>query len=111
MRSGAEVYSEGYRAGIRPDPILTVSEWADEHRVLPPQASAEPGPWRTARTPYLREIMDCLSVTSPIVEVVFAGRRGCVDDDAVRAFGQAQVIDLSLIHGCPLISGHQKNFR
>ena len=43
-----------------PDPLLTVSEWADRYRVLSQRASSEPGRWRTERTPYLREIMDCL---------------------------------------------------
>ena len=44
------------RAGamLRPPPLLTVSEWAERHRVLGSRASAEPGPWRTSRTPYLR---------------------------------------------------------
>jgi len=37
---------------------LTVSEWADEHRVLEPLFASEPGPWRTNRAPYCREIMD-----------------------------------------------------
>jgi phage terminase large subunit GpA-like protein len=36
-------------------------------------AASEPGPWRTDRTPYLREIMDCLSASSPIQDVVFMG--------------------------------------
>lgn len=49
---------------------LTVSEWADTHRMLSGKASAEPGPWRTDRTPYLREVMNCLSTTSPIQRVV-----------------------------------------
>lgn len=35
-----------------------------------PQMSNEPGRWRTERTPYLREIMDCLSVHSPVRRVV-----------------------------------------
>lgn len=48
--------------GIRPPPILTPSEWADQHRVLSSRASSEPGPWRTDRTPYLREPMECLGV-------------------------------------------------
>lgn len=56
--------------GLRPDTQLTVSEWADAHRHLPKKSSAEPGPWRTDRTPYLREIMDCLSATSLVEEVV-----------------------------------------
>src|SRR5215831_34213 len=66
-----EVYGNAARAGARPDPLLTVSEWADRYRMLSQRASGEPGPWRTDRTPYLREIMDCLSPSSPIERVVF----------------------------------------
>ena len=47
--------------GFKPDPMLTVSEWADENRYLSSVASSEPGRWHTERTPYLKEIMDCLS--------------------------------------------------
>jgi phage terminase large subunit GpA-like protein len=68
--SGSSVRS-GWSDGLRPDPQLTVSEWADQHRRLPQKSSAEPGPWRTARTPYLRDIMDDLSATSSVEEVVF----------------------------------------
>ncbi|RYU56355.1 phage terminase large subunit family protein, partial [Methylolobus aquaticus] len=57
--------------GLTPDPLLTVSEWSDRHRMLSSKASAEPGRWRTKRTPYLRAIMDCLSPTSPVERVVF----------------------------------------
>jgi phage terminase large subunit GpA-like protein len=58
-----------WRRGLAPEPQMTVSEWADRHRVLPPE-SAEPGPWRTSRVPYLREIQDSLSTASPIERVV-----------------------------------------
>jgi phage terminase large subunit GpA-like protein len=57
-------------AALRPRRRLRVSEWADAHRKLSPKASAEPGPWRTTRTPYLREIMDALSLDSPCQRVV-----------------------------------------
>lgn len=50
-----------WRTLLRPPPRLTLSEWADRERVLSPEASAEPGPWRTARAPYLREIQDTIS--------------------------------------------------
>lgn len=50
---------------------VAVSAWADAHRVLSARAAAEPGPYRTARTPYLRAILDDLSPTSPIARVVF----------------------------------------
>ena len=43
-----------------PPPKLTVSEWADKHRVVP-SYSAEPGRWVTDKTPYLRAIMDAFS--------------------------------------------------
>ncbi len=56
--------------GLRPEPHLTVSEWSDKHRRLPMRSSSEPGPWRTSRTPYLREPMDCLSAMSDIEDVV-----------------------------------------
>jgi phage terminase large subunit GpA-like protein len=61
---------ESWAEGLRPEPLYTVSQWADRYRVLPQKASAEPGPYRSARTPYLREIMDSLSVHDPTQEVV-----------------------------------------
>ena len=60
-----------FRRAIALDPKRTVSEWADQHRVLSKKASAEPGRWSTERTPYLREIMDALSPSDPTEEVVF----------------------------------------
>jgi len=44
-----------------PRPDLTVSDWADRHRILTTATSAEPGPWRTDRAPYMREIMDSIT--------------------------------------------------
>lgn len=55
------------RIHLSPPPKLTVSEWADRHRIVS-SYSAEPGPWRTDRTPYLREIMD--SFSDPTVQMV-----------------------------------------
>jgi phage terminase large subunit GpA-like protein len=66
---GAEAIERAWREGLRPDPLLTVSEWADRYRVLSQRASSEPGRWRTERTPYLKEISDCLSPSSPVQRV------------------------------------------
>lgn len=57
---------------FKPRPRLTVSQWAERYRVLPPDGSAESGPWRNNRTPYLVEIMDALSPFNPVREIVFA---------------------------------------
>lgn len=46
---------------LSPPPELTVSTWADTHRKLSPESSAESGQWNTDRAPYQREIMDALS--------------------------------------------------
>ena len=71
MFDGAAEIEAIWLDGLMPDPLLSVSEWADEHRVLSSRASAEPGKWRTSRTPYLREIMNCLSPHSDVERVVF----------------------------------------
>lgn len=65
-------YSKAVR-GFKPPEDLTVSEWADRYRRLSPESSAEAGPWRTSRTPYLKEPMD--SFTDPRVRkvVIVAG--------------------------------------
>jgi len=68
---GAEDILRVWRRGIRPDPDLTVSQWADAHRKLSSRASAEPGQYRTSRTPYLRAIMDALSPGHPAQRITF----------------------------------------
>jgi phage terminase large subunit GpA-like protein len=60
-----------WRRAITPDPFLLVSEWADQYRLLSPKSAAEPGRWRTARTPYLKEIMDKLSPVAAEQRIVF----------------------------------------
>ncbi len=60
-----------WREAMRPPPLLTVSEWADRYRRLSTKAAAEPGHWRTDRTPYLRGIMDALSPHMAWERVVF----------------------------------------
>ena len=47
-----------WHSGWEADPEMTVSEWADERRILAGEGSVEPGKFRTSRTPYLKEIME-----------------------------------------------------
>jgi terminase, large subunit len=57
----------------------TPSKWAEAKRYLPPSAGPMPGFYRFSVAPYLREIVDCLGVDSPIREVtVMKGAQVCV---------------------------------
>ena len=50
---------------------LSPSEWAESRRYLPPQVTPMPGYYRFDVTPYLREIVDCMGLESPVREVSF----------------------------------------
>jgi len=56
-------------SALAPRRTLTVSQWADDHRVLSGKQAGERGRWRTARNPILREIMDCLSASSRVTDI------------------------------------------
>lgn len=51
---------------IRPPPVLSLSEWADEHFYLSAESAADPGRWRTM--PYQRGVLDAIG--DPRVEQV-----------------------------------------
>jgi phage terminase large subunit GpA-like protein len=74
----AQLVEATFAEFMRPPADQTVSQWADAERILSGKASSEPGPWRTDRTPYLRQIMDDLSARSRVQEVVvmFAAQLG-----------------------------------
>ncbi|VVP05466.1 hypothetical protein PS903_03002 [Pseudomonas fluorescens] len=68
---GAEVYREAFFRGLHPDPDVWIDEWADEYMRIPRDTgAAEPGQYRTSRTPYAREPMRCLSPAHPCKRVV-----------------------------------------
>ena len=70
MADAFELHDLAFDEGLMPADPMTVDQWADRHRILSTKGSAEPGPWRTDRTPYLREPMQCLSPSSPWRRVV-----------------------------------------
>lgn len=49
------------KVALKPPPRLTVSQWADEHRQLSSESSAEAGKWSTSRAEYQRGMMDAVS--------------------------------------------------
>ena len=46
---------------LAPAEDLTVAEWADKYRILSRESAAEAGKWDTNRTPYMKEILMCIS--------------------------------------------------
>lgn len=61
-------WSESFASFLQFRVPVPLSEWADAHRIIPAQGGAEPGRWRTSRTPYLRRILD--AVTDPAVSQI-----------------------------------------
>ena len=69
--AGADDIRRAWYDGLAPDPLLSVSEWSEKHRMLAARASAEPGRYRIARTPSMRDILDALSPADPARRIVF----------------------------------------
>lgn len=56
--------------GMKAPEDLTLTQWADRYLILSPESSAEPGRYRSNRTPYIVEVMN--SFTDPRVRnIVF----------------------------------------
>ncbi|AOH36870.1 phage terminase large subunit family protein [Luteimonas sp. JM171] len=69
LADGVRTVADAWRRGwTLPDP-QTLSAWADEFRKVNRAASDRAGDWETARVPYLRQIMDDLSVESTVRHV------------------------------------------
>lgn len=70
IRRAAELMGELLGEFFAPPPQMTVTEWAETHRILSAKDSSEPGPYRVIRTPYSMEPQDALSANSAVEEVV-----------------------------------------
>jgi hypothetical protein len=68
--------------GTRPDVQLLLSDWSDDRRIL--SGGAEPGRWRTDRTPYLREAADFVR-DDRLADQQYGRRRPSSADGAWRA--------------------------
>ena len=58
---------------FKPITKITVSEWADQNRVVSAENSAEPGKWNNERTPYMIPIMDAFTESDVREIYVIAG--------------------------------------
>lgn len=85
-RVSAESLIPEWLAAFAPPPDLTVSQWAEAHRVLP-DTSAEPGRWRNARAPYLVGIMDALNDHATELVVLMKGAQLGGSEALLNALG------------------------
>lgn len=58
--------------GLELDALISPSEWAERHRVIPEGVSSRPGRWRNANAPFLKEIADRLAAHDPARNITFA---------------------------------------
>jgi phage terminase large subunit GpA-like protein len=72
LSDGYRLVMEAAARGLMPDPELEIDKWAEEFMVLPRDA-AEPGPYRLARTPPARRILQVLSPRHPAKRIVIRG--------------------------------------
>lgn len=61
MKTAKELWQYVSKIGLKPLPKTSVSQWADDYRMLSQGLSAEPGRWKTSRAPYQRDIMDAFT--------------------------------------------------
>lgn len=71
-KGGWRLYIADALTVFKPPEKLTVSEWSDKYRILSEKDSAQPGPWRTERTPYLKGIMNAFN-DPEIEDITFVG--------------------------------------
>ena len=81
--------AQTFGRSLRPPPRVSVAEWADRFRILPSETSAEPGRWRTDRTPYMRELLDALTPGSGVRAVYIM---------ASAQMGKSEVINNTIGH-------------
>ena len=55
---------------VKPISTMSVVEWVEANRILPP-SSSEPGKFKISRTPFLAEILECMSPIHPARTVIF----------------------------------------
>lgn len=69
LGDGRRAYLAAFAEGLEPDPDVSVSEWAGEHRYVAAETSAFPGKWDNDLFPPMREIVDCLTPSHPAEHV------------------------------------------
>lgn len=68
---------------LAPPEQLTVSEWAENYRLLDSKSSAMPGPWSNDVTPYLKGVMDEFN-NYETEEIIFCKPTQCGGTEALQ---------------------------
>ena len=83
---------------LQPPPDMTMTDWADEYRILSKKTSAEPGRWKTSKAPYQKEIMNAVSsLNVSKVVVMSAAQIGKTDGFILNPIGYFMHYDPSPI--------------
>lgn len=83
---------------LEPPPDMTMTQWADEYRILSKKTSAEPGRWKTSKAPYQQEIMNAISdLKVQKVVVMSAAQIGKTDGFILNPIGYFMHYDPSPI--------------
>jgi phage terminase large subunit GpA-like protein len=69
LSRATDLYNNAFNGGLKPDPELLLSEWAERNRVLPEGIAREHGQYSMDLTPFWREPLDCLSPSCQIQEI------------------------------------------
>ena len=64
-------HDDRYNRSWYTEQAIGAAEWSNRYRYISQKASSEFGKMSLDRTPYLKEILDCLSSSSPVQEVAF----------------------------------------
>ncbi len=82
-------FSKGEKQILRKCKKTAVSKWAECHRMLVPESSSLPGPWRNDVTPYLVDVMDSLFFSSVQTVIVCAAPQVGKTEVLLNALGYA----------------------
>jgi phage terminase large subunit GpA-like protein len=84
----AHAYALSFIDVLRPPSWMPLSEWADRHRILSSESSAEPGQWVTDKAPYEKGIMDAITdLWTQRVVVQKASQLGVTDSAILNPVG------------------------
>lgn len=72
LRPALAACALAFAAGVLPASAMTVSQWAEQNRVVSAESGSPfAGKWSNDTAPYLTEIMDCLTLSYPATDVYF----------------------------------------